>query len=151
MNSFDAPSSALLLGMTPPALRGTVYALFHLAVGLVAGLGPWLVGSLSDLMSDEGGANHLGKQQSDAATSESGVVKGASAVGLQRALMLMQLVNLWAALHFCLAACTVREELQGGSQHSQHLPEMHKAEQPAAAAQYSCVAGSSTSIKEDHE
>jgi hypothetical protein len=31
-------------------------------------------------------------------------------VGLQRALMATQLINLWAAAHFCLAARCLREE-----------------------------------------
>jgi hypothetical protein len=74
----------------------------------VAGTGPWLVGSLSDAFepSTEGSQDRVGESGGEAGTS--------SSVGLQRALMATQLINLWAAAQFCLAARCLREEALAG-------------------------------------
>ena len=96
-NCFDAPTSALLMSMTRPTQRGAAYAFFHCVGGLVAGLGPWLVGRLSDAFGEEGGAG---------SAAAGGDVSG----GLQSALTVTQLINLWAALHFVLAARALRAE-----------------------------------------
>ena len=104
-NCFDAPTSALLLSMTQSNQRGVAYSFFHFVGGLVAGAGPWLVGMLSDALAP-GGSMGLGV----GADGEEEV-----AVGLRRALMAVQLLNLWAAMHFVLAARSLREEAAASS------------------------------------
>ena len=66
----------------------------------VAGAGPWLVGVLSDSFAPDGSAGF-----GPGAEGEEEIV-----VGLRRALMATQLLNLWAAGHFVLAARSLREE-----------------------------------------
>lgn len=77
--------------------------------GLVAGTGPWLVGTLSDVFEPTVAGNTAGYELGDVA---------ASFVGLQRALMATQLINLWAAAHFCVAARCLREEAT--AEHQEH-------------------------------
>lgn len=69
----------------------------------MAGTGPWLVGTLSDAFEPaaEGSPDHVESGGGSATP---------SSVGLQRALMATQLINLWAAVHFCFAARCLREE-----------------------------------------
>lgn len=68
----------------------------------MAGTGPWLVGALSDVFEPTVEADTAGYElDGDVAV---------SFVGLQRALMATQLINLWAAAHFCIAARCLREE-----------------------------------------
>lgn len=43
-----APSLALLIGLTPPKMRGAVLALSQIFTALGSGIGPFIVGSLSD-------------------------------------------------------------------------------------------------------
>ena len=71
--------------------------------GLVAGTGPWLVGTLSDVFEPTVAGDARGYESG-------GQVAAASFVGLQRALMATQLINLWAAAHFCIAARCLHEE-----------------------------------------
>jgi len=70
----------------------------------VAGTGPWLVGTLSDVLEPATYSSPSGYVESG------GEARIPSVIGLQRALMATQLINLWAAVHFCLAARCLREE-----------------------------------------
>jgi MFS family permease len=44
-----APSLALLIGLTPPRMRGSVMAFGQISTALGSGIGPFVVGALSDL------------------------------------------------------------------------------------------------------
>jgi MFS family permease len=107
-NSFDAPTSALLLGMTPPEMRGMTYSVFHMFVGLLAGLGPWLVGVLSDAFSHHHGGSSSSRDGGSPDGSASSLMSDGGAAadvgGLRGALIVLQLVNVLAAVHFCCAA-----------------------------------------------
>ena len=79
----------------------------------MAGTGPWLVGSLSD-------AFEPGTEGSRGLVELGGEAKASSVVGLQRALMATQLINLWAAAHFCFAAQCLRKEAEAPAEQREH-------------------------------
>ena len=88
--NYLGPSQGLFQNLMHPRMRATstaVVGIFYSLLG--AGLGPWLVGGLSD---------HF-------------AVAHGPATGLTIALALTALLYLWAALHFFLAARRIREEL----------------------------------------
>ena len=70
----------------------------------MAGTGPWLVGTLSDAFEP------LAEPVRPDNVESGGAAGVRSPIGLQRALMATQLINLWAAVHFCFAARCLREE-----------------------------------------
>jgi MFS family permease len=96
---YLGPTSAItqsLVGVRERAIAAAVALLVINLVGL--GLGPLLTGVLSDVFR----AHHLKNGLSDAA---------ATAEGLRWSLMAMSAVNIWSALHYVLAARTLREDL----------------------------------------
>lgn len=88
--NYLGPSQGVFQNLMHPRMRATSTAVIGILYSLIgAGLGPVLVGGLSD---------HFGAGR-DAAT------------GLMIALALTALLYLWAALHFFLARKRIREEL----------------------------------------
>jgi MFS family permease len=80
-----------------PRMRATAAAIVGIATNLIgAGVGPWAVGALSDHFTRQAAAQGVALPQ---------------AVGLQWACSLFALVYLWAAVHFALAARTLRREM----------------------------------------
>lgn len=88
--NYLGPSQGVFQNLMHPRMRATSTAVIGIFYSLVgAGLGPWLVGALSDHFAAANGP----------------------AIGLMMALALTALLYLWAALHFFLAARRIREEL----------------------------------------
>ena len=88
--NYLGPSQGVFQNLMHPRMRATSYAVVNIAYSLIgAGVGPWLVGALSD---------HFSPGQGPAA-------------GLMIALALTALLYLWAALHFFIARKSIREEL----------------------------------------
>lgn len=99
-----------------PRMRASAFAVVAIMTNLVgSGAGPLLVGALSDRFSrsafpgDYALACAGGRAVQPALTSACG---HASAAGLQAAFIITALIYLWAALHFALAARTVRRDIQ---------------------------------------
>jgi MFS family permease len=88
--NYLGPSQGLFQNLMHPRMRATSTAIIGILYTLIgAGLGPVLVGGLSD---------HFGAGR-DPAT------------GLMIALSLTALLYLWAALHFFIARRSIREDL----------------------------------------
>jgi hypothetical protein len=114
-----APSLATVQNVTEPRMRALATALVWLLMGLLAtGLGPTLLGVASDffagrafttgefIASCPGGRALPG---ADAALDLA--CRAASSLGLKLALMCATAFLLWAAVHFLLAARTLRNDL----------------------------------------
>ncbi|HET8939932.1 MAG TPA: MFS transporter [Polyangiales bacterium] len=96
---YLGPTSAItqsLVGVRERAIAAAVALLVINLIGL--GLGPLLTGVLSDAFR----GYHLKNGLADAA---------ATAEGLRWSLIAMSVVNVWSALHYVLAARTLREDL----------------------------------------
>ncbi len=89
-------------GVVPPRMRATATALVIMVINTIGyGLGPPVVGALSDFLKDHVVAFGL----SDAAH--------ASAQGLRYALMCGALVNLWAAVHYLIGSTKLKRDWVG--------------------------------------
>ena len=102
-----------------PRMRASSVAVVNIGTNLVsAGLGPLLVGMLSDVLAQRafaaggGGDFHaVCKGALGAQTAAAGACGHASMSGLQWACMLAALLYLWGAVHFVLAARTVKRDM----------------------------------------
>ena len=117
--SYVAPTGAALQSLAGPTSRAVAVALFALATGIVgAGLGPTVLGVVSDHLAaaafdggDFAAACSGGGPAAGAAAAADAACRAASAVGLRRALIAVQIVYLWAAVHYWLAARTFRRDI----------------------------------------
>ncbi len=98
-----------------PRMRASAAAIVGIMTNLVgAGLGPLVVGGLSDLLARRAFAGDFivacaGAKA--AQTAAAGACGQASAAGLQWAFVIFAMVYLWAAMHFVLAARTLRRDM----------------------------------------
>jgi hypothetical protein len=117
--TFYAPTLATMQNLVGPRMRAMTGALFVAAFGLIGtGLGPTVLGMASDFFASRafaagdfiascpGGHAALG-----APAALDAMCRAASAQGLRRALIAVQGVFFWAAIHYFLAARTSREDL----------------------------------------
>jgi predicted MFS family arabinose efflux permease len=130
--SYVAPTGAAVQNLAGPRMRALAASLFALAAGVVgAGLGPTVLGLLSD-----GFAAHAFHQGSFVTSCPGGrggspafdaACRAASRQGLRDALVTVQVVYLWAAIHYLLAARTFRRDLFGsaGGDGSDGAPAAH--------------------------
>jgi predicted MFS family arabinose efflux permease len=89
INIWLGPGISAIQNLSRPAMRATVAAIMYTINGVVGfGLGPWIVGLLSDLLKHEIGEGSL-----------------------RVALILVTAVGFWAALHFHLATRTLDADL----------------------------------------
>jgi len=89
--SFLGVTVGTLQNMMHPRMRATANALTNIVSGLVGGLGPVLIGTVSDRLAATGLASHI---------------------ALGTAMAGGGLLSLWAAAHYFLAARTVADDLQ---------------------------------------
>jgi predicted MFS family arabinose efflux permease len=116
---YYAPSLALAQNMVGANMRASSAFFVSLVLGLVGiGLGPPIVGFLSDRFGAQAfplGAYAAscpgGTPPAHATQALVTACSTASAVGIRRALMVMSLLGLWAALHYLLAARNLRRDL----------------------------------------
>ena len=114
--SYIAPSGAAAQNLAPPGMRALTAAVMAVAVGVIgAGLGPTVLGFASDFF-----AAHAFHHGSFAANCPGGrgapgaldaACRAASSQGLRSALVWVQIVYVWAAIHYLLAARTIRQDL----------------------------------------
>lgn len=114
-----APSLATMQNLASPRMRAMATALVWLAMGLIGtGLGPTLMGVASDFFATNAFASgdflHScpgGRAPAGAAAALDLACRAASAQGLKNALMCGAVFFLWAAIHFVLAARTLKRDL----------------------------------------
>lgn len=85
---YNAPNYAMTQGLVPLRMRAAAAVLLFILNMIGMGFGPTLTGALSDALFPRFGADSL-----------------------RYALVAMVFINVWAALHYVLAARTLREEL----------------------------------------
>jgi hypothetical protein len=117
---YYAPSLALAQNMVGANMRASSAFVVSLVLGLVGiGLGPTIVGFLSSHFAAR--AFTLGAFQAacpgetapvGASHALAAACSAASAAGIRHALMVMSLFGLWAALHYFLAARSLRRDLE---------------------------------------
>jgi len=122
--SYLGPSFGIMHNMTPPRMRATATALLFLIINLIGlGLGPTLVGLASDLYA----AAHFhtlphavgtfarlcpgGRPRPGLAVELTRACQTSSAYGVRWALVTCTGFFLWAALHYGLAARTLRQDM----------------------------------------
>ena len=118
---YLGPAAALCQNMARPRERALASAYLTLVINLIGlGLGPPLLGLASDLFASaafSGGGDFQnacpgGQAPAGSAEVVGAACRAAAATGLQRALVFASAIYLWAALHFLLAARTLRRDLE---------------------------------------
>lgn len=123
--SFFAQSVATAQNLVGPRMRALTSALLFMIAGLFgAGLGPTALGVASDFFGSKAfGAAHFiascpgGHAGSRAPHALDIACRTASAQGLREALICVQIFYLWAAIHYLLAARTLRQDLYAPAAH----------------------------------
>lgn len=114
---YYTPTQVVLQNMAQPQTRATVAFVFFLVVGLVGvGFGPVLVGWASDWFASRLFSVGDYQQMCVRAITPAPMTAhcaAASAAGLQYSMIAMAAVGVWAALHFLLAARTLRRDIVG--------------------------------------
>ncbi len=123
--TYLGPSFGVMHNMVAPRMRATATALLFLVINLVGlGLGPTVTGLMSDAYAAHlfhapgalaGGFGALcpgGRAPAGAAAALGAACRHASAGGVRWALVSTSAVYLWAALHYLLAARTLRRDLE---------------------------------------
>ncbi len=86
---YSAPTFAMVQGLARPSMRALATAIFLFIVNLIGmGIGPYIVGLLSDLLEPKTGIKSI-----------------------RYALIIISASNIWAAIHYLIAARTLPEEL----------------------------------------
>ncbi len=116
---YFTPTQVILQNMVEPRMRGTAAFIFFLVSAMVGlGFGPALLGYISDGWAAT--AFHLGDYlascpggvaKAGAGASVNAACHAASAVGLRGSMSVMSCLYVWAAVHFALAARTIRRDL----------------------------------------
>ena len=116
---YYAPTQVILQNMVEPRMRGTAAFIFFLVSSLVGlGFGPALLGYFSDRWASGvfHGGDYLAQCPGGVARAGSPLTgpacHAASANGLRGAMSVMSCLYVWAAVHFALAARTIRRDLQ---------------------------------------
>jgi predicted MFS family arabinose efflux permease len=115
-----APLQAVLQNMVAPRMRATAAFVFFFIVSMLGyGVGPTLLGLISDALARHSFAVGSyaalcpgGTPGQGAATALVDACHAASAIGIRGAMTIMSCLFFWAALHFWLAARTLRQDLR---------------------------------------
>ena len=95
---YLGPTFATIQRLVSARERALGSALLLLVINLVGlGLGPWLVGTVSDLLNQ-------------VYLADGGTAAAAKAQGLRMALVIMVCVNVWSFVHYMLAARTIEQD-----------------------------------------
>ena len=108
-------SIGVTANLMEPRMRATAAAVVGIMTNLIgAGVAPMIVGALSDHFASQAIGGRFAAVCTGAKAAETaaaGACGQASAHGLQMASMTFALVYLWAAVHFALAARTIRKDM----------------------------------------
>ncbi len=107
--TYFAPTFALMHNMVEPRMRATAAAFLYLIINLIGmGLGPPLVGVLSDTLAHHAFAGDFATACAGALAKTVAGCKAASATGLRDALAVFSVLLIWASLHFAMAGVRVK-------------------------------------------
>lgn len=115
--TFYTPTFATVQNLVGPRMRASAVALFSLVFSLVgAGLGPTFLGMISDFFAQQSfGAGDFAAMcpggRAAPGSAADAVCRAASASGLRHALMSVQVVFIWAIVHYLLASRTLVKDL----------------------------------------
>ena len=110
--AYIPAAAAVTQNMMEPRMRATAAAVTGLIYTLLGqGLGPLIVGLLSDHFARAGFAGRFAAACGDAAGAASRACAAASAHGLRTALVLSAAVYLWSALHLVIASRSLADDL----------------------------------------
>jgi len=118
---YMAPSWAMAQHLAKPSMRATAAALIVFTINVFASaIGPAFVGLMSDLIASRAYGPGVfavdcpgGRAAAGAASDVIRACAHASSVGLQQALLAVNVTFFWGAAHFFLAARTVRRDIEG--------------------------------------
>jgi len=120
---YMGPTMGLMHNLVTPRMRATTTALLYLFVNLFGmGLGPPITGFLSDRFTAMALSDGLAAQCHGKALSTIPVCQDASAIGIRWALVISTLAFLWAAVHYLIAARTLRRDLEPDAVESPEAP-----------------------------
>lgn len=112
MGTLQGPLFSTNHSFVGPRMRATASAILLLIMTLIGlGLGPLAVGSVSDVLAAASFAGNDYARVCRAGTASDPACLAASAAGLRWALALVSAVLTWAALHYFLAARTIRADV----------------------------------------
>lgn len=107
---YLGPTMGLMHNLVTPRMRATTTAILYLAVNLFGmGLGPPITGYVSDMLAASMGG---GPRCQGAVASLDQLCLVASATGIRWALVISTLAFIWAAIHYLIAARTLRSDLK---------------------------------------
>ena len=112
---YLGPTMGLMHNLVTPRMRATATAILYLAVNLFGlGLGPPITGFLSDRFSAAFLADNLATrcQPGNLAARTDELCRTAAATSIRWALVVVTLAFIWAAIHYLIAARTLRRDLQ---------------------------------------
>jgi predicted MFS family arabinose efflux permease len=115
---YYSPTLAIAQNMVGANMRASsAFVISGLVLGLLGiGIGPTVVGRISDLFATHEFAAYLGSCPGGVAPHGSlpelaATCRSAAAIGIRHALMVMALLCAWSAVHYVLAARTLRRDL----------------------------------------
>jgi MFS family permease len=112
---YLGPTMGLMHNLVTPRMRATATAFLYLTVNLFGmGLGPPLTGFLSDKFSAALLTGDLAERcrAGGVASGADAVCRAAAASGIRWALVVSTLAFIWAAIHYLIAARTLRNDLR---------------------------------------
>lgn len=110
---YMGPTMGLMHNLVTPRMRATTTAILYLAVNLFGmGLGPPITGFLSDKFTGMALTGDLAQRCEGAALTADAACRAASGTGVRWALAISTLAFLWAAVHYLIAARTLRRDLE---------------------------------------
>lgn len=110
---YMGPTMGLMHNLVTPRMRATTTAILYLCVNLFGmGLGPPITGFLSDRLTGMMLTGDLAERCRGAAVTADAACIAASGWGVRWALVISTLAFLWAAVHYLIAARTLRRDLQ---------------------------------------
>jgi len=116
LSTYPGPTFAMAQNLVAPRMRASIAAILLLLMNLVGqGLGPTLMGQSSDLLAGRAFAGGDYRQTCVDTRPDADMAAAcarASATGLQQTLVGVAIFLPWGALHFVLAARTLRRDLE---------------------------------------
>jgi MFS family permease len=112
---YLGPTMGLMHNLVTPRMRATATAFLYLAVNLFGlGLGPPITGFLSDKFSAAQLTGDLAErcQAGSVAARSDELCRAVAATSIRWALVVATLAFIWAAIHYLIAARTLRRDLQ---------------------------------------
>ncbi|WP_136161302.1 spinster family MFS transporter [Sphingomonas flavalba] len=109
---YTGPSWGTLHNLVDARMRASAVATLSILVAIAgAGIGPVVTGVLSDAVASHVDPGDFALRCVGAALSDDPACRLSSFIGLRYALIATVLMHVWAGIHYCLAARTIRTDL----------------------------------------